>query len=459
MSKKLSLGSTQLCLLWLALALVASSCAPQPTPIPPINGPQPTPSSPPITLPSPLPPLSGEQVVQSKLVRIAAPSVPQADLAQLVQGNSDFAMALYQQLRSGDGNLFFSPYSISLALAMTYAGALGDTESQMAQSLHFTLPQERLHPAMNSLDQTIASYAQKGANPDQGFQLNIANSIWGQQDFTFLPAYLDLLAQDYGAGMHLVDFVHAAEPSRQVINNWVEQQTQSKITNLFPQGSINDTTRLVLANAIYFKAAWENSFDPAGTHNGTFYLPDGSTTPVAMMSSGHESSYLYAQGSNYQAIGLPYKGSPVMMLVVMPSAGKFSDFESGLSDAQLQAILGGMNSQMIDLKMPKFKVESEIDLKSVLASLGMTDAFDTNADFSGMDGKKDLYVSDVLHKAYVNVDENGTEAAAATGVVVGLMAVPAQVLNVTIDHPFLFFLIDPQTQAILFMGRVTNPSK
>lgn len=397
--------------------------------------------------------------MQSKLVRIAAPNVPEADLAQLVQGNSDFAMALYQQLRSGDGNLFFSPYSISLALAMTYAGARGDTESQMAQALHFTLPQERLHPAMNSLDQTISSYAQKGANQDHGFQLNIANSIWGQQDFTFLPAYLDLLAQDYGAGMHLVDFVHAAEPSRNVINNWVEQQTQGKITDLFPRGSIDDTTRLVLANAIYFKAAWENSFDPASTQNGTFYLPDGSSASVAMMSSSREASYLYTQGSDYQAIGLPYQDSQVMMLVIMPSAGKFSDFESGMTDAQLEAILGGMQDQMIHLQMPKFKVESEIDLKSVLASLGMNNALDTNADFSGMDGRKDLYISDVLHKAYVNVDENGTEAAAATGVVVGLMAVPAEVLNVTIDHPFLFFLIDPQTKAILFMGRMMNPGK
>ena len=345
MSKLLFHWSTRLWVLSLALALLVSSCGPQPTPIPPNNGPQPTPSSQPITLPSSLPPLKGEQVVQSKLVRIAAPSVPQGDLDQLVQGNSDFAMDLYQQLRSGDGNLFFSPYSISLALAMTYAGTQGDTETQMAQALHFTLPQERLHPALNSLDQTIASYAQKSANQGQGFQLNIANSIWGQQDFTFLPAYLDLLAQDYGAGMHLVDFVHAAETSRNVINSWVEQQTQGKITNLFPQGSINDTTRLVLANAIYFKAAWENAFDPASTQNGTFYLPDGSSTSVAMMSSGREARYLYAKGGNYQAIGLPYQGSQVMMVILMPSAGQFSDFESGLTAAQLEAILGGMNSQ------------------------------------------------------------------------------------------------------------------
>lgn len=459
MSQKLTLRSTQLCLLWLALALLASSCAPQPTPIPPINGPQPTPSSPPITLPSPLPPMSGEQVVQSKLVRIAAPSVPQGDLAQLVQGNSDFAMALYRQLRSGDGNLFFSPYSISLALAMTYAGAQGDTESQMAQALHFTLPQERLHPAMNSLDQTISSYAQKGANQDQGFQLNIANSIWGQQDFAFLPAYLDLLAQDYGAGMHLVDFVSAPEPSRQVINSWVERQTQSKITNLFPQGSIDDTTRLVLANAIYFKAAWQDAFDPLSTQAGTFYLVNGGTTSATMMSSSHEASYLYAEGDGYQAVGLPYQGSQVMMVVVMPSAGKLSDFENGLTEAQLETVLNSMQDRPISLTMPKFKIESEFDLKSVLASLGMKDAFDTHADFSGMDGKQDLYVSDVLHKAYVNVDEHGTEAAAATGVVMGLMAVPAQPLHVTIDHPFLFFLVDPQTKTILFMGRMMNPSQ
>jgi serpin B len=457
MTKKAIPWPTTWVVLSLALAMLVSSCTPQLAPIPPYNSPQPTPSAPPVSLPTLPPSQSGGQYVQSNLVRVASPNIAAGDLSELVQGNSAFAMALYQQLARGDGNLFFSPYSISLALAMTYAGARGDTEAQMAQTLDFTLPQERLHPAMNSLDQTITSYAPQNAASDQGFQLNIANSIWGQQGFTFLPAYLDLLAQNYGAGMHLLDFLSAPEPSRKVINDWVTGQTRGKITNLFPQGSINDTTRLVLANAIYFKAAWQNAFDTNSTHNAPFYLTDGTTTSTLMMSTSGETSFPYLQGEGYQAISLGYQDSPVRMIIVMPSAGNFSEFESGLTEAQLEAILAGLQDRPVTVTMPKFKVESTIDLKNVLTALGMKDAFDENADFSGMDGKKDLFISDVLHKAYVNVDERGTEAAAATGVVVGIMAIPAQPLRMTVDHPFIFFLVDSQTKTILFMGRVMNP--
>ncbi|MGA2489693.1 MAG: serpin family protein [Anaerolineales bacterium] len=450
---------TKFFVLSLALALLANSCVQTPTPIPPINSPQPTLPSQSTSAPTQLPTLAGEKILQSKLVRIASPSVPEDDLVQLAQGNNAFAIALYQKMQGGDGNMFFSPCSISLALAMAYAGARGDTEKQIVEALHFTLPQDRLHPAMNSLDQEITSYAQANNNKGLGFRLNIANALWGQDGFPFLPAYLDLLAQDYGAGMHLVDFVHATDASRKVINDWVEHQTQGKITDLFPQDSLDDTTRLVLANAIYFKAAWENPFDQASTKNETFYLQNGSPTSVPMMHSKGETTYLYAQGSNYQAVGLPYADSAVMMVVLMPSSGNFANFEAGLTNTRLEAILTGMTDESLNLAMPKFKVETEFDLKSTLASLGMLDAFDNNADFSGMDGKKDLFIADVLHKAVVNVDENGTEAAAATGVVMGIMAVPAQIHNVTIDHPFLFFLFDPETNMILFMGRMINPGK
>ena len=450
---------TKFFVLLLALALASSGCVQRPTPIPPNNGPQPTLPPQSTSVPNPLAALTGKNILQSKLARIELPSVPGEDLTQLTQGNNAYAMTLYQKLRSGDGNLFFSPYSISRALAMTYAGARGNTEQQMAQALHFSLPQERLHPAMNALDQEITSYAQANNNNNTGFRLNIANAIWGQDGFPFLPAYLDLLAQNYGAGMHLADFVHAAEQSRQLINAWVGQQTEGKITDLFPQGSIDDSTRLVLADAIYFKAAWESPFDPASTKNEAFTLLDCSQTSAPMMHSKSDASYLYTQGSNYQAVGLPYAGSNVMMVILMPASGSFADFEAGLTDTQLESILAGLTGKPLNLAMPKFKIESEFGLKSTLASLGMPDAFDTNADFSGMDGKKDLFIGDVLHKAYVNVDENGTEAAAATGVVMVGMAAPAEVQNVTIDHPFLFLLFDPQTRTVLFMGRMLNPEK
>ena len=460
---KISPYLTKMSALALAFALLASSCAQMPTSIPPTTGVQPTLPSQPASAPTTQPSLAGGQILQSKLARIQSPIVPGDDLVQLAQGNNAFALALYQKLRGNEANLFFSPYSISLALAMTYAGAGGDTAIQMAQALHFTLPQDRLHPAMNALDQEIAqdgNNVQANKNNDTGFRLNIANGIWGQAGFPFLPDYLDLLAQDYGAGMHQADFVHAADVSRKAINDWVAQQTQGKITNLFPQGALDDTTRLVLANAVYFKAAWENSFDPASTKSEPFYLLDGSQINVAMMHAKSDASYLYAQGSNYQAVGLPYANSNIMMVVLMPVPGNFTDFEAGLTDIQLEGILNGMTHHSINLSMPKFKLETVLDLKNTLTALGMPDAFDKNADFSGMDGKKDLYIADILHKAYVNVDENGTEAAAATGVVMGIMALPAQpVISVSIDHPFLFLLYDSRTKTILFLGRMKNPGQ
>jgi serpin B len=388
--------------------------------------------------------------------------VPADDLNQLARGNNAFAMTLYQELRGGDGNLFYSPYSISLALAMMYAGARGSTEEQMAEVMHFALPQDRLHTAFNALDQILASYEQSLKDPqtktDLGFRLDIANSIWGQQGFTFLPAYLDLLGQNYGAGMHLVDFINASEPSRKTINDWVEQQTHEKITDLLPEGSIDSLTRLVLANAIYFRASWKNPFDPTLTNSGTFYLSGGTTSSVPMMSLSSPAVYLYSKGGNYQAVGLPYLGGNVMLAILMPTDGDFSGFETGLTDMQLESILSGMTDENLVLTMPKFAVEYEHDLKNTLTALGMGDAFQ-NADFSGMDGEKDLNISSILHGAYVNVDENGTEAAAATLGVMGLMSGPTPSLDVTIDHPFLFFIFDFQTNTILFMGRVVDPGK
>jgi serpin B len=454
----------------LALVLAfLSGCGPFSTPTPTFIPPNPPiPSQPTGTPPSAAGQSDQGQIVQSQLERLSATAVPQADLSALVQGNSDFAMALYQQLRNGSGNLSFSPFSISLALGMTYGGASNETAAQMAETLHYTLPEARLNPAMNLLDQTLASYAGAAGSPastatptSQGFQLDLANAIWGQAGISFLPVYLDLLAQDYGAGIHVANFELAPENARQVINQWVQQQTQGKITNLFPPGAIDTATRLVLANAIYFKAGWQDPFDPKSTQPGPFYLTNGSSVQVPMMNSGEETYYPYAQGDGYQAIELPYQTSPVVMLIVMPSSGTFSNFEAGLNDTQLNSILAGLNSQHVNLSLPKYKIESTFDLSSTLAAMGMKDAFNASqADFSGMDGRHDLYISDVMHKDYVSVDEQGTEAAAATGVAMSAAAVfnPASTLKITIDHPFLFFIVDSQTGTILFLGRVLNPA-
>jgi serpin B len=400
-------------------------------------------------------------LVQSKKERLINPAVPASDLAALENGNRAFALDFYQAVRDQDGNLFYSPYSISLALAMTYAGARGTTESQMGETLHFTLPQDRLHAAINALDQELASRADASSDHEgDPFQLNIANSIWAQQDYTFLPQYLDLLAQNYGAGLRLVDFAGAAESARQTINDWVNQQTQGKIKDLIPQGAIDQMTRLVLANAIYFKASWLHPFEENLTQDGDFHLLDGGHVRVPMMAASSSTHLPYVQGQGYQAVELPYVGQDVSMLILVPDAGTFQQFEAALDPAKLQDILTGLKPQQVAFKMPKFKFETSYGLSNTLAGMGMPDAFNPGqADFSGMDGGRNLYITKVLHKAYVAVDENGTEAAAATAVIVGLTAMQPSPVELTVDRPFIFLIQDKPTGTILFMGRILNPAE
>ncbi len=398
------------------------------------------------------------QAVQSDRSRVTAPDVPTGDLARLVDGNTAFALDLYRVFgqENQDDNLFYSPYSISLALAMTYAGARGQTEQQMASVLHFAMPQERLHPAFNKLDLTLASRGKGAEGADgEGFHLHIVNRIWGQEGYEFLDAFLDMLATNYGAGLQLVDFAGAPEESRVTINDWVEDQTEGRIEDLIPQGIINELTRLVLTNAIYFNAAWAEPFEERLTEDGAFYLLDGGEVSVPMMR--HTASFGYAEGQTYRAVELPYDGQKLAMLILLPQAGEFEAFEDALDAEQMDAILDNLNYGEVALTMPKFEVESDFSLVDALTAMGMPDAFSMNADFSGMDGTRDLFVKDVVHKAFVSVDEAGTEAAAATAVVMQLKAAVAEPIEVTVDHPFLFFVRDVQTGAILFVGRVVNP--
>lgn len=384
-------------------------------------------------------------------------SIGQDDLAKLVQGNGTFALNLYQALSKQSGNLFFSPYSMSEALAMAYAGARGQTETQMAQTLQFLLAQDRLHPAFHALDQELA----KRAEPAQGakepaFQLNIANALWGQKGYTFLPAFLDVLKANYGAGMRFVDFVNATEQARATINDWVSQQTQGKIKDLIPPGVLDSLTRLVLTNAIYFKAAWATPFNPKATQDGSFTRLDGSQVTVPMMQQ--TGSMGYAEAKGVQVVELPYQGYQVAMDIILPQAGQFAAVESSLDATQVASLLKSVAPQQVQLTMPKFTFSSEFSLKDVLSAMGMPLAFTSDADFSGMTGTRELSISAVLHKAFVAVDENGTEAAAATAVVVGLTSMPSQPVVVTVDRPFLFLIRDLKTGTILFLGRVEDPT-
>lgn len=289
-----------------------------------------------------------------------------------------------------------------------------------------------------------------------GFQLSIVNAIWGQKGYSFLSSYLDTLAQNYDAGLRILDFQKSPEPSRVTINDWVAEQTANRIKDLIPQGSINDLTRLVLTNAIYFKAAWLNQFNKDSTTDGVFHLDSGTTVTVPMMRQSER--FNYAEGDGYQTVELPYVGRQLSMVILLPASGNFSTFESGLTAQKVDSILNSLENRQVNLVMPKFTFESSFGLKSALSSMGMPVAFADAADFSGMSGNKDLLIQDVVHKAFIAVDENGTEAAAATGVVVGITAMPANPVDVTIDRPFIFLIRDIPTGTVLFLGRVMNPA-
>ena len=450
MSKtRLSVGIVLLSL----VTLIMSGCAtPQPIPSP-TPAPAPAPSPPPSPTPAPI----SVNILQSEKPRITSPEVNESDFTMLVEENSAFAFDLYQLLRQDTNNVFFSPYSISQALAMTYSSARGETEKQMSDTLHFVLSQDRLHPAFNGLDIELSKRGEGAQGKDEeGFRLNIVNAIWGQEDYRFLSEFLDVLAEHYGAGLRVLDFVNAPEESRITINDWVSEQTKGRIEDLIPEGAIDALTRLVLTNAIYFNAAWQFSFNEDATTDGPFYLLDGGEVIVPMMTQTE--SFGYTKGDDYQAVELPYDGQELSMIILLPSDGQFENFESSMVYQRVTEIISSLAGQQVNLTIPKFEFESEFSLKKALTTMGMPVAFSADADFSGMTGNRDLAIDDILHKAFVSVDEAGTEAAAATAVIMTLTAVPAPPVVVTVDRPFIFLIRDIETGTILFIGRVVNPS-
>ena len=395
----------------------------------------------------------------------AATATPTASMSDLVAGNAVFALALHGQLRSTGGNQIVSPYSVSQALAMVYAGARGETATQMAHALDFSLTSSALSQAFGALNGDLTARGNAKADPDRGQSargLRLANVLWGEKGYPFSSAYEAELTQAYGAGLQLVDFAQA-EAARARINDWVAKQTNNRIENIVPEGFITAMTRLVLANAIWFAGGWETPFQPGATDNGHFHRLDGSTATVPFM---QQRAHLgYARGDGVQTIEFPFAGSGFAFTVILPDAGTFDAFESKLDSAALDAAIGQLASTEIRVYLPKFKFDfGAVDLAPMLRALGMTDAFDPNrADLTGMvEGPppEPLYVSGVLHKAFVSVDENGVEAAAATvvGVAAGAMPNETEPPDVRIDRPFLFAIRDTQTGSLLFLGRVLDPS-
>jgi len=376
------------------------------------------------------------------------------EMKTLVAGNTAFALQLYGKLRSNEGNLALSPYSISSALAMTSAGARGETARQMEQTLHFDQIKTDLHPLFGRLDSALK--AVQGTN-----ELSIANSLWPQEKYPFREEFLSLLKNHYGATITPLNYEGQAELARVTINKWVDDKTQHKITEIIGPDVLNDLTRLVLVNAIYFKGTWATPFPESATRLDKFYAKPDKTVTVPFMHK--RDRFSYGENDQLQLIALPYAGRKLEMLILLPrSRDGIGQLENSLTAANLSAWIWDMRNQQVNVTLPKFKISSGFMLAQPLAALGMEDAFDENkADFSGMDGNSHwLYIGAVLHKAFVDVNEKGTEAAAATAVVmVGSSAkLPLETpREFRADHPFLFLIRDSATGSILFLGRVAQP--
>lgn len=404
---------------------------------------------------------SAAVILRSALPHDTHPGVSDADYQTLIDDNTRFAFDLYAQLVvQNKGNLVFSPLSTSVALAMAYAGARGETAKQMAAALHFELPQAKLHPAFDRLALELAS---RNVVPDDGgfggnrsVSLDLANELWIQRGLEVVPGYLDTLASDYGAGVGVVDFSGDPDGARTTINDWVSQQTHDRITNLLAPGTVGPGTPLVLTDALYLEASWEDRFDKSGTAPAVFHTLSGGDVDVPTM---HRTGNMaYAQGNGYQVVDLPYYEYGLSMRIILPAAGRFAGIRGGLSLTWLQNVDQAIGTAAVAVSLPRFKFGwGATSFKHALENLGMTDAFTGAADFTGM-VTGELSISDVLHKAYVSVDESGTEAAAATAVTTlsADASAPTQVTDFDVDRPFIFLIRD-HDGSLLFVGQVTNP--
>ncbi|MBU1243082.1 serpin family protein [Myxococcota bacterium] len=394
-------------------------------------------------------------LLKSDLPREEAPDIEAGELASLVDGMLQFHFDLYAELAARDGgNIIYSPWSIDVALAMTWAGARNATETEIAGVLNFPMDQSLVHAGFNSLESRINGL---GAGGDPlAFQLTSANSLWGQENYGFETAFLDTLAVNYGAGLYLLDFAADPEAARVIINAWVAAKTNDKITELLQQGTLDAMTRLVLVNTLYFKAKWLYEFAPDATSAQTFHNLAGSDVTVDFMTMD-ASGIPYYEGTGYRAAEMPFVGDETSMIVVMPDAGTFSTFEAAFDGALLDGIVQNLALEpYLFLEMPKFDFRYNLSLKSTLEALGMTESFQMGtADFTGMHNPLELYISDVIHEAFIGIDEAGCEAGAATAVI---MSGFGEIVEFKLDNPFLFFIRDNETGVILFAGRVTDPS-
>ena len=405
---------------------------------------------------------AGYPIMKSNPAQCAVPGgktfterIVSGDEKSVVDANNKFAFDLYSEYKSEEGNVFFSPYSIETALAMTYEGAKGKTADEMQKVLHF--PQDD-----NARRQGFLSIYNGINEKDKKYLLSTANALWAQKDYPFLQDYFGLTEKYYGGKVTNLDFAAETEKSRQTINLWVEEKTNDKIKDLIPQGAIDAMTRLVLTNAIYFKGNWSIQFDKKDTQEQDFKVSPEKTVKAQMMSmTGEKANFNYYENDDLQALELPYDGKELSMLILLPKGPDLSSLEDSIDPEKLTSLKNSMNERQVDVYLPRFKFETKYFMAGTLKGMGMPTAFSSDADFSGMTGKKDLYISEVIHQAYVEVNEEGTEAAAATGVIMGVTAVlePPKIPVFRADHPFIFLIQDKSTGNVLFMGRVSDPSK
>jgi len=373
----------------------------------------------------------------------------------LFEGNTAFAFDLYSQLKDKQGNLFFSPYSISTCLAMTYTGARGDTEKQMSAVLHFNQKQDELHSAFGALQRQLNEVGTR-----KGVELSIANALWAQKGHSFRQEFVKVALGQYGAKLNQADFATQADAAIQEINSWVEVKTKDKIQNILASGSLDASTRLALVNAIYFKGDWVKAFNKKVTFPQPFYLTKSRQTDVPLMYRTDKVRYM--EDESIQAVELPYKGNELSMVILLPKEVEgCGQLENSLSLRYLSGRLKAMKSQEVDLLVPRFKLESTFELSEELKQLGMRNAFQANADFSGMDGTTNLFISSVSHKAWAEVTEEGTEAAAATAAAVATLGIshepPRPMFRA--DHPFIFLIRHNRSGSILFFGRLADPTQ
>jgi serpin B len=381
-------------------------------------------------------------------------------ITELVRDNNAFALDLFGRLDKQDGNQFISPFSISCALAMTYSGARNETARQVAKALHFTLSPGELHPAFHKLIDELNSEGapQAGAKPPGSFQLSTANALWTQTGTPVLPEFQKLIESNYGGALFPIDFRQSPAAACQYINHWVEEQTRGKIKDLLKPQSVDARTVLILTNAIYFKALWVSPFAAYQTKPDDFQVSVSEKVRVDMM---HQTgSFKYAEDDQAQLLELPYQGAKLSMVVVLPrSKDGLPQLEKALSLEKLEGSLQALKPRRVEIGLPRFKLTAECELKAPLSALGMPIAFHAGeADFSGMSPSREVAISAVVHKAFVEVDETGTEAAAATGVVMARTAfIAAQPTVFRADHPFLFLIRDGRNGSILFLGRLARP--